>query len=164
MHMKEMISASPDTCIFLSMLLLSRSVLSNFLWPHGLQHVRLLSPSLSPRICSNLCQLSQLSLPTISSSVVPFSYPQSFPAPGSFPMSQLFTSGSQSIGVSVQHQSFQWIFTVGFPLGLTGLISLQPKGLSSVFISTIVWKHQFFSPQPSLWPSSHIPTWLLEKS
>ena len=97
-----------------------------------------------------------------SHSVVPFaSCPQSFPASGSFPMSQLFTSGSQSTGASasVLPMSIQgW-----FPLGLTGLISLQSKGLSRVFSNTTVWKHQFFSLQPSLWSNSHIHTWLLEK-
>ena len=88
--------------------------------------------------------------------------PQSFPASGSFPMSQLFALGSQSIGgsASVLPMHIQdW-----FPLGLTGLISLQSKGLSRVFSSNTVWKHQFFSVQLSLWSNSHIHTWLLEKS
>ena len=86
---------------------------------------------------------------------------QSFPASGSFPVSQFFASGGQSIGVSasVLPMNIQgW-----FPLGLTGLISLLSKGLSRVFSSTIIWKHQFLDAQPSLWYSSHIHTWLLEK-
>ena len=111
---------------------------------------------------TTVCLLSRWCHPTISSSVVPFSScPQSFPASGSFPMSQLFTSGGQSIGAlaPVLLMSFQdW-----FPLGLTGLISLQSKGLSRVLSSTTVQKHQFFSAQPSLWSYSHICTWPLEK-
>ena len=100
--------------------------------------------------------------PTISSSVVLFSsYPQSFPASGSFLMSQLFASGGQSIGASasVLPVSIQ----VWFPLGLTGLISLLSTGLSGVLSNTTIWKRRFFSAQPSLWASSLICTWLLEK-
>ena len=105
--------------------------------------------------------LSRWCHPAISSSVIPFSSClQSFRASGSFPMSQLFSSGSQSIEASA---SFQWIFRVDFLLGWTGLISLQSKGLSRAFSNTTVWKHQFFSTQPSLWSNSHICTWLLEK-
>ena len=99
--------------------------------------------------CSNPCPLSQWCHPTISSSVVPLSHLQSFPASGSFQMSQYFASGGQSIGasVSVLPMNIQdW-----FPLGLTGLISLQSKRLSRVFSNTTVQKHQFFSAQPSLW-------------
>ena len=142
--------------------LFSRSVLSNFLPPHGLQHARLPCSSPSPGACSNLCSLSQWSHPTISSSVIPFSSClQSFPASGSFLISQVFTSGGQSIGASasVLPMTIQdW-----FPLGWTGLISLQSKGLSRVFSNTTVQKHQFFGTQDSLWPNSHIHTWLLEK-
>ena len=153
-------------CGFLIVFWLSRCCLVTPLcptpWPHGLQHTRLLCPLLSPRVCSNSCPLSQWCHPTISSSVVPFSScPLSFPASGSFPMSQLFTSGGQSIRASapVHPVNIQgW-----FPLGLTGLISLLSKGLSGVFSSTTVQKHQFFSTQPSLWSNSHIHTWLLEK-
>ena len=94
--------------------------------------------------------------PTIWSSVIPFSCPQSFPASGSFLMSQLFTSGGQSIGASMNIQDW-------FPSGLTGLISLQSKGLSRIFSSTTVQKHQLFGAQPSLWSNSYIHTWLLEK-
>ena len=112
------------------------------LQPHGLQHIRLPCPSPSPRVCSNSCPLSWWRHPTISSSVIPFSsYPQSFPASGSFPQSWLFSSGGQSIGVSV---SASVLPIQGWsPLGLTSLISLLSKGLSRVFPSTMVWRHQF---------------------
>ena len=107
-------------CLFL--LLSSLSVISDSLGPHGLQHPRLPCPSPSPRACSNSCPLSQWCHPTISPSVVPFSCLQSFPASGSFPVSQLFASGGQSIGASAP------VFPVSiqgrFPLGLTGLILL----------------------------------------
>ena len=127
-----------------------------------LQHTRLQCPSRSPGVCSNSYPLSQWCLPTTSSSVIPFSFHlQSFLGSESFPMSQLFTSSGQSIGVSapVLLLNIQgW-----FPLALTCLISLQFKGLSRVFSNTIVQKHQFFSAQPSLRSNSHICTWLLEK-
>ena len=143
-------------------LLFSCSVTFDSLWPHGLQHTRLPCPSPSPRVCSNPCPSSQRCHPTISSSVIPCSsWPQSFPASGSFPMSQLSTSGGQITGAlaSVLPMNIPgW-----FPLGLTGLICLQSKGLSRVFSSTTVWKHQFFSAQPFLWSNSHNYTWLLEK-
>ena len=103
--------------------------MSGSLQPHGLQYAWLPCPSLSPRICSNSFLLSQWCHPTISSSVVPFSScPQSFPAIGSFPMSQLFPSGGQNIGASAS--VFPMHIQGWFPLGLTGLVSLQPKGLS----------------------------------
>ena len=105
--------------------------MSDSLWPHGLQHARLPCPSPTPKACSNSCPSSQWCHPTISSSVVPFfSCLQSFPASRSFPMSQFFASGGQSIGVSasvVPMNIQDW-----FPLGLTGLISLQSKELSSL--------------------------------
>ena len=102
--------------------------------------------------------------PTISSSVAPFpSCPQSFPASGSFPMSQLFTSGGQIIGASASILILPMNIQGWFPLGLTGWISLLSKGLARVFSNTTVQKHQFFSAQPSLWSNSHIHTWLLEK-
>ena len=142
----------------------SCSVMSNSLQPHGLQHARLPSPSPSPRACSNSCPLSQWCHPNISSSVNPFSsHLQSFPASGSFQMSQLFTSGGQSIGVSASTSVLAMNIQDLFPLGLTGLISLQSKGLSRVFSNPTVQKHQFFGIQPSLWSNSHIHTWLLEK-
>ena len=112
-------------------------------------HARLPRPSLSPGVCSSSCPLSGYCHPTILSSVVPFSSQlQSFPASGSFPMSQLFTSGGQRIGASASALPMN---TQGwFPLGLTGLISLLSKGLLRVFSSTTVWKYQFFGTQPSL--------------
>ena len=146
----------------LLLLLSSHSVVSDSLQPHGLQHARLHCPSPSPGACSNSCPLSQGCRPTISSSVVPlFSCLQSFPASGSFLRSQFITSGGQSIEVlaSVLSMNIQnW-----FPLGLTGWISLQSKGLSRVFSNTTVQKHQLFDPQPSLWSNSHIHIWPLEK-
>ena len=106
-------------------------------------------------VCSNWCPLSQWCHPTISSYVAPFcSCPQSFLASGSFPMSQLFTASSQSVGASA------WVFLMNiqdwFPLGLTALIFLLSKGFSRVFSSTTVWKHQFFGAQPSFWSNSHM--------
>ena len=137
----------------------SHSVVSDSLRPHGLQHARLPCPSPTPRAYSNSCPLSQWCHPTISSSVVPFSFClQSFPASGSFQMSQFFESKLQ-----LQHQSFQWIIQDWFPLGWIGWISLQSKGLSRVFSSTTVQKHQFFGAQLSLQSNSHIHTWLQEK-
>ena len=128
------------------------------LQPYGLQHARLSYPSLSPRICSNSCPLCQWCHPTISPSITLFSSClQSFPAPGSFPMSQLFPSGGQSIGASasILPMNIQgW-----FPLGSTGLISLQFKGLWRAFSSTTIWRPQFFGTQPSLWSNSHICIW-----
>ena len=132
------------------------------LQPHGLQHARLPCLSPTPGASSNSCPSSQWCHPTISSSVVPFSSClQSFPTSGSFPMSQFFVSGGQRIGASgsVLPMNIQdW-----FPLGLTGLISLQSKGFSRVFSNTTVQKHQFFGAHLSLWSNSHIHTWLLEK-
>ena len=130
------------------------------LWPYGLRHTRLLCPSPSPRVCSNSCPLSQLCHPAISSSVVPFSYcPQSFPASEFFSISQLFTSGGQSIEASASASVLPMNIQGWFPLGLTVLIPLLFKGLSRVFSLTIIWKHQFFSAQPSSWSNFHIHTW-----
>ena len=129
---------------------------------HELQNSRLPCPSLSPWVCSNSCPLSQWCYPTISSSLVPFSSClQSFPASGSFPMSQHFVSGGQSIGASAA--VLPVIVQSWFPLRLTGLISFLSKGLSRALSSTTVRKCQFFNAQPYLWSSSHILTWLLEK-
>ena len=115
--------------------------MSDSLWPHGLQHTRLPCPSLSPGVYSNSSPLSWWCHPTISSSVAPFSScPQSFPASGSFPTSQLFASGDQSPGASTSASILPMNIQGWFPLGLTGLISLLFKGLSRVFSSTIVWK------------------------
>ena len=134
------------------------------LWPHGLQHARPPCLSPSPRAYSNSCPLSQRCPPTISSCVVPFSScPQSFPASGSFPMSWLFTSGGQRIGVSASASLLPMNIQDWFPLGWIGWISLLSKGLSIVFSNTTVRKHHFFSTQLSLYSNSHIHTWLLEK-
>ena len=111
---------------------------------HGLRHVRLPCPSPSPGACSNSCPLNQWCHPTISFSVTPFSScPQSFPASGSFPMSQFFVSGGQSIGASSSASVLPMNKQDWFPLRLTGLISLQSKGLSRVFSNTTVQKRQF---------------------
>ena len=145
----------------LCLLLFSHSVVSNSLWSRGLQHARLLCPSPTPRACSNSCPWSQWCHPTISSSVILFSSClQSFPASGSFPKSQFFPSGGQSIGVSASASVLPINIQNWFPLGWTDLIS---KGRSRVFSNTTVQKHQFFSTQPSLWSNSHIHTWLMEK-
>ena len=123
--------------------------------PHEIPHTRLSCPALSPRVCSNSCPLSQWCHPTISSSIIPFSScPQSFPASGSFPMRQLFTSGVQSIGASASASVLSMNIQDWFPLGLTGLISLGSKGLSRAFSNKKQQKHQFFGSQPSLWSNS----------
>ena len=126
-------------------------------WPHGLQHARLPSPSPSPRVYSDPCPSSRWCRPTVSTSVVPFSScPPSFPAAGSFPMSQLFSLGGQNIGASASASVLPMNIQGWFPLGWTGLISLLFKGLSKIFSNTAVRKHQFFSTLPSLWSNSHI--------
>ena len=144
----------------------SLSVVSDSLWTHGLQHARLPCPLPTPGACSNSRSLSWWCHPTMSSFVVPFSSClQSFPASRSFPMSQFFASGGQSIRASASASAS--VFPVNiqdwFPLGWTGWISLQSKRLSRVFSSTTVQKHQFFHVQPSIQSNSHIRTWLLEK-
>ena len=141
----------------------SRSVVSDSLRPHESQHTRPPCPLPTPRVHPDPCPSSPWCHPAISSSLVPFSCPQSFPASGSFPMSQLFTSGGQSIGASASTSVLAMNIQDWFPLGLTGLISLQFRECSRVFFSTGSWKHQFFGTQPSLWSNSHIHTWLLEK-
>ena len=129
----------------------SRSVVSNSLWLHGLQHTRLPCPSPTPGAYSNSCPLSQWCHPTTSSSVIPFSSClQSFPLSGSFPMSQFFASGGQNIGVSASALVLPMNIQDWFPLEWTGWISWQSKGLSRVFYNTTVQKHQFFSAQLSL--------------
>ena len=142
----------------------SHSVVSDSLWPHGLQHARLPCSSPTLRAYTNSCPSSRWYHPTISSSVIPVSsLLQSFPASGSFPASQFFASGGQSIGVSASTSVLPMNIQDWFPLGLTGWISLQSKGLSRVFSNTIVQKHQFFSVQLSSQSNSHIHTWPLEK-
>ena len=129
----------------------SHSVKSNSLRSYGLQHTRLHCPSSSPGVYSNSCPSSRWYHSTISSSVVPFSsYLQSFPASGSFQMSQFFTSGGQSNGVSASASVLPINIQDWFPLGWTGWISLLFKGLSRVFSNTVVQKHQFFGTPLSL--------------
>ena len=130
------------------LLQLSCSVVSNSLRPHGLQHARLPCPSPTPEACSNSCPSSCWCHPTISHSIIPLSSClHSFPASGSFSMSQFLASGGQSIGVSASASVLPMNIQDWFPLGLTGLISLKSKGLSRVFSNTTVEKHQFFSAQ-----------------
>ena len=141
----------------------SHSVVSNSLWPHGRQHTRPPCPSPIPRAYSNSRPSSQWCHPTISSSVGPFSSClQFFPASGSFPMSQFFASGGQSIGAIASASVFPMNNQNWFPSGLTGLMSLQSKGPSRVFSNTTVQKHQFFSAQLSLQSNSYRHTWPLE--
>ena len=138
--------------------------MSDYLWPHELQHTRPPCPTPTPRVHSNSRPSSQGCHPAISSSVVPFSScPQSLPASGSFPMSQLFSWGGQSTGVSALASFLPKNTRDWSPLEWTGWISLQSKGLSRVFYNTTVQKHQFFGTQVSSQFNSHIDTWLLEK-
>ena len=129
----------------------SCSVVSDSLWPRKRQHARTPCPSPVPRVHPNSCPLSQWCHPTLSSSVILFSScPQSLPASGSFPMSQLFESGGQSIGVSASTSVLPMNMQDWSALRWTGWISLQSKGLSRVFSNTAVQKHQFFDTQLSL--------------
>ena len=142
----------------------SCSVVSDSLQPHESQHARPPCPSPTPGVHPNPCPLSRWCHPAISYSVIPFSScPQSLPASGSFPMSQLFTSGGQSIGVSASASVLPVNTQDLSASGWTGWISLQSKGLSRVFSNTTVQKHQFFGTQLSSQSNSHIHTWLLEK-
>ena len=143
----------------------SRSVVSDSLRRHKLQHDRSpWSPSPTPGIYSISCPLGQWRHATISSSVVPFSSRlQSFPASGSFPVSQFFAWGGQSIGVSASISVLPMNTQDWSPLGWTGWISLQSKGLSRVFSNTTAQRHQFFRAQFSSQSNSHIHTWPLEK-
>ena len=128
--------------------------MSDFLWPHGQQHTRPRCPSTSHKVCPNSCYW--WCHPAISFSDALFSFcPQSFPASGTFSMSQLFTSDDQNTGVSTSESVLPTSIQGWFSLKLTGLISLLSKGLSGVFSSTIVQRHQFFGVLPSLWSSSH---------
>ena len=150
-------------CVF-SSVQFSRSVLSDSLRPHESQHARPPYPSPTPGVYSNPCPPGRWCHPTISSSVIPFSScPQSLPASGSFPMSQLFTWGGQSTGVSASASVLPVNTQDWSPLGWTGWISLQSKGLSRVFSNTTVQKHQLFGAQLSSQSNSHIHTWPLEK-
>ena len=142
----------------------SHSVVSNSLRPHESQHTRPPCLSPAPRVHPNSCASSWWYHPAISSSVVPFSScPQSLPASGSFPVSQLFTWGGQSIRVSASASVLPMNTKDLSPLGWTGWISLLSKGLSRVFSNTTIQKHQFFSTQLSSQSNSHIHTWPLEK-
>ena len=143
----------------------SRSVMSDSLRPRESQHARPPCPSPTPRVHSNSSPSSRWCHPAISSSVVPFSSSlQSLPASESFPMSQLFTWGGQSTGVTAV-ASFLPKKSQGWsPSEWTGWISVHSKGLSRVFSNTTVQKHQFFGTQPSSQSNSHIHTWPLEKS
>ena len=126
-------------------------------------HVRLLCPPLSPGVYSNSCPLSRWCHPTISSSVNPFSYLQSFPASGSFQISQSFASGGQSIKVSASTSILPINIQDWSPSEWTGWIFLQSKRLSRVFSNTTIQEHQFFGAQLSLQCNSHTHTWLLAK-
>ena len=141
----------------------THSVMSNSLQLHEPQHTRPPCPSPNPRVHPNTCPLCQWYHPTIPPSVIPFSScPQSFPASGSFQIVNSTHQAAKVLEFQLQHQSFQWTPRTD-PLGWTGWISLQSKGLSRVFSNTTVQKHQFFSAQLSLESNSHIHTWLLEK-
>ena len=130
--------------------------MSDYVHSYGLQHARLPCPSPTPGAYSNSCPSSWWCHPTISSSVIPFSSClQSFPASVSFSKGQFFASGGQSIGVSASALVLPMNIQDWFPLGLTGLVSLQSKGLPQVFSNTTVQKHQFFSAQFSLYSNSH---------
>ena len=147
-----MIIGSKAPCLpGLSSVQFSHSVMSNSLQPHGLQHARPPCPSPIPRVYSNSCPLSRWCHPTILFSVIPFSSClQSFPASGSFQMSQFLTSGGQSIWVSASASVLLMNIQDWSPLGWTGWISLQSKGLSRVFSNTTIQKHWFFGAQLSL--------------
>ena len=136
--------------------------MSDSSWPRGLQHTSPPCPSLSPGVCPSSCSLHWWCHPAISSSDTLFSFcPQSFPASGNFPMSQLFAQDDQNTGASASASVLPIKIQGWFPLRLTGLISLLSTGLSGVFSSTTVWRHQFFGALPSLRSSSHNHTWLL---
>ena len=160
------LSCKPMLCWMLgqfSSVQFSRSVISDSLWPHELQHAR--PPCLSPvpGVHSKSCPSSRWCHPAISSSIVPFSCPQSLPASECFPMSQLFAWGGQSIGVSALASVLPKNTQDWSPLEWIGWISLQSKGLSRVFSNTTVQKHPFFGAQLSSQSNSHMHTWPLEK-
>ena len=153
-----------DFPIFIQSVQFSHSVVSNSLRPHELQHARPPCPSPTPRVHPDSCPSSQWCHPAISSSVVPFaSCPQSLPASGSFPMSQLFAWGGQSTGVSALASVLPMHTQDWSPFEWTGWISLQSKGLSRIFSNITVQKHQFFGAQPFSQSNSHIHTWPQEK-
>ena len=141
----------------------SCSVVSNTLRPHGLQHARPPCLSPTPEAYPYSCSLSQWCNPSISSCHPLLLLPSIFPGIRVFSSESALRIRWQSIGTAASAPALLMNIYDWFPLGLTGLISLQSKGLSRVFSSTTVWKYQFFSAQPSLWSNSHIHTWLLEK-
>ena len=148
-----------------TLLLFSHPVVSDSLWSHGLQHSRSPYPSSSPRICPNPCPLYWGCCPAISSSDTLFFFcPQSFPESGTFPVSHLFAPDKGNTGASASASIFPVNIQGWFLLRLTGLISLQSKGLSRVCSSTTAQKHQFFSTELSLFSNSHIHTWILEQT
>ena len=146
-----------------SILLFSCSVMSNYLRPHGLQHTRLLCPSQSPGAAQTQVRWVGDAIQPPRPLSSPSLLPSTFPASGSFPMSWLFTSADQGIGASASASVLPMHFQDWFPLGWTGRISLQSKGLSRVFSSISLKAVTLRDTQPSLWSTSHIHTWLLEK-
>ena len=151
------VSTVHSLCLHLYSAQFSCSFVSDSLRPHGLQHARLPCPSPTPGAYSSSCPWSRWCHPTISFSVIPFSsHCQSFPASGTFQMSQFFESGGQRIAVSASASVLPMNIQDWFPLGYTGLISLQSKGRWGVSSNTTVQKHQFFGTQLSLWSNSHI--------
>ena len=142
------LNSSPSPALMIIKFQFELSVMSDSLRAHELQHARLSCPTPIPRVCSNSCPSSRWCHPTISSSVFSFSsYLQSFPASGSFQMSRFFASGGQSVGVSASASVLPMNTQDWSPLGSTGWISLQSKGLSRVFSNTTVQKHQLFGTQ-----------------
>ena len=149
-------------CTFPPLLLFSRPVGSDSLWPHELQHTRPPCPSPSCRVFPSSCSLHPWCRPAISSSDSLFSFClQSFPASGTFSMSCLFASDDKNTGASASASVLQVNIQGWFPLRLTGLTSLLSKGLLGVFSSTTVWRHQLFGALPSLQSTSHNRTWPL---
>ena len=140
------------------LLLFSHPVVPGSLQPHGLQHTRPPCPSLSPGVCRSSCSLHQWCQPASDTVFCP----QSFSAWGTFPMSHLFVSDAQNTVTSASASVLPVNIQGWSPFRLTGLISLLSKGLSGVFSSTTVWRHQFFGILPSLQSSSHSHTWPLE--
>ena len=149
-QVQSMVGERDPTCCNSDPVQFSCSVVSDSLRPHGLQHARPPCLSPAPGVHPNSCPLSRWCHPTISSSVIPFSCPLSFPASRSFQMNQFFASGGQSIGVSASTSVFPMNTQAWSPLGWTGWISLESKGLTRVFSNTTVQKHQFFSARLSL--------------
>ena len=164
-HLADLqLDSLPVNTDIISSVQFSYSVMSGSLWPHEPHHARPPCPSPTLGVYSNSCPLTWWCHPAILSSVVPFSScPQSLPASESFPVSQLFAWGGQSIGVSASASVPPMNTQDWSPSGWTGWISLQSKGLSRLFSNTTVQKHQFFDTQLSSQPNCHIHTWPLEK-